>query len=136
MINLKCIQNIKVKKINTKKINKLIIKNISLFVLFILIINNQKNNHSIFKRNNSYISYSNIYSDKWIVLTTFNPPSDSIINLEKNINNWKIVVIGNRKMNDSNWNIFINSSKLIYLSIEEQNKLGYKILKYIKQKKI
>jgi len=122
-----------VKKVKAKKKNKLIIKNISLFVLFILIINNQKNNHAIFKSNNSYIRYSNIYSDKWIVITTFNPPSDSIINLEKNINNWKIVVIGNRKTNDSNWNIFINSSKLIYLSIEEQNKLGYKILKYIKE---
>ena len=76
------------KKIKVKQINKLIIINIYLFVVFIFIINNQQNNNAIFKSNNSYISYSNIYSDKWIVVTTCNPPSDSIINLEK------ILIIG------------------------------------------
>ena len=42
-------------------------------------------------------------------------------------------MIGNNKTNDSNWNIFNSSNKLIYLSIKEQNKLGYKILKYLKE---
>ena len=66
-------------------------------------------------------------------MTAFNSPSESIINLEKNINNWKIVVIGNNKTINSDWNIFINSNKLIYLSIEAQNKFGYKILKYLNE---
>ena len=118
-------------KYHYKKINILILKNKTLFVLIILIVINSKINHPIFKSNNSYIGYSNISSNKWIVIMAFNPPSDSIINLANNINNWKIVVIGNSKTTDSNWNIFINSSNLIYLSIEEQNKLGYKILKYL-----
>ena len=72
-----------------------------------------------------------ISCDKWIVLTAFNPPSKSIIKLEKKIKKWKIVVIGNIKTNDDNWEIFNNSNKLIYLSIKSQNQLGYEILKYM-----
>ena len=73
----------------------------------------------------------NISSDKWIVMNAFNPPTDSIIELEKVIKDWKIVVIGNIKTNDTNWEIFKNSNKLIYLSLKSQNTLGYEILNYI-----
>ena len=64
-------------------------------------------------------------------MIAFNSPSDSIINLEQYLNNWKIVVIGTIKTIDSNWDIFNNSNKLFYLSIKAQNKLGYNILNYL-----
>lgn len=99
-----------------------LIKCIMLILLLILICTTFELNI-----NNKY----KITSDKWIVMTAFNPPSGSIINLEKNINNWKIVVIGTEKTDNTSWNIFSNSNKLIYLPIKEQNELKYKILKYL-----
>ena len=131
-LNQKIFKKIDNEKNICKKQNKSFIKNKAIIILFLLIAINSIINHPIFIGNNSYIDYSNNSSDRWIVMNAFNPPSESIINLEKNINNWKIVVIGNSKTEDSYWNIFIRSRKLIYLSIEEQNKLGYKILKFLK----
>ena len=131
-LNWKMFKKIQNGKIICKKQNKLFIKNKAIIILFLLIAINSIINHSIFIGNNSYTDYSNKFSDRWIVMNAFNPPSESIINLEKSINNWKIIVIGNSKTEDSYWNIFIRSRKLIYLSIEEQNKLGYKILKFLK----
>ena len=123
----------RIRKQLIRKLDKLIIKCIIQIILFILIIIISKIKQPIFVRKNSYKDNYNIISDKWIVMTAFNSPSESIINLEKNINNWKIVVIGNNKTINSDWNIFINSNKLIYLSIEAQNKLEYKILKYLNE---
>ena len=131
-LNQKIFKKIDNEKNICKKQNKSFIKNKAIIILFLLIAINSKINHPIFIGNNSYIDYSNNSSDRWIVMNAFNPPSESIINLEKSINNWKIIVIGNSKTEDSYWNIFIRSRKLIYLSIEEQNKLGYKILKFLK----
>ena len=82
-------------------------------------------------KNYFYLDAYNITSDKWIVMTTSNSPTNDIINLEMKINNWKIVVIGNNNTIDSDWDIFKKSIKLIYLSIKEQKKLGYNILKFL-----
>ena len=98
----------------------------SLSILFIALISFDFNNN-----NNLYVDEYNIASDKWFVMTCSNPPTKSIINLENKMKKWKIVVIGNNKTIDSNWEIFKNSNKLIYLSIDAQNKLRYKILKYL-----
>ena len=113
---------------NTIEINSSIIncrifyfKFLGLILIMILILKFFRNNNNIINKN-KLINIYNITSDKWIVMTAFNPPSDSIINLEQNIYNWKIIVIGNIKTIDSNWDIFNNSNKLIYLSIKEQNK--------------
>ena len=92
----------------------------------LIIISNQFNNG-----NNLYINKYNITSDKWIIMTASNPPSKYIINLEREIKYNKIVVIGNNKTIDSNWDIFANSNKLIYLSKKDQKKLGYNILKFL-----
>ena len=102
----------RIRKQLIRKIDKLIIKCIIQIILFILIIIISKIKQPIFVRKNSYKDNYNIISDKWIVMTAFNSPSESIINLEKNINNWKIVVIGNNKTINSDWNIFINSNNL------------------------
>ena len=72
-------------------------------------------------------------SDKWIVIITLNPPSSFIYNLEKKIENWKIVVLGNNEKNDAKWNIFNSSDKLFYLSKYAQNNLDFGIIKYLKK---
>lgn len=70
-------------------------------------------------------------SNKWIVMTTINPPSSIISFLTKKKLDWKIVVVGDKKTNDDNWSQFEYSNELIYLSLEEQKNLTYKTLKYL-----
>ena len=60
---------------------------ISLFLILLLLKSS--------KLKNQLTDNYNISSDKWIVMNAFNPPTDSIIELEKVIKDWKIVVIGN-----------------------------------------
>ena len=72
-----------------------------------------------------------INSEKWVVVTTINPPTDSIKKLTELPEPWKIVVIGDKKTKNEEWNIFSNSTKLIFLSIESQIKLNYKTTQYI-----
>ena len=71
------------------------------------------------------------FSDKWIVMTTINPPNETIDSLLKFFDNWKIVVVADKKTNDDNWKQFINSDQLFYLSLKDQYNLNYRILKYI-----
>ena len=71
------------------------------------------------------------YSTKWVVLTTVNPPNRNIKKLLKIMEPWKIVVIGDIKTNNASWDIYKNHTRIIYLSLEDQIKLGYNITKYI-----
>ena len=89
-------------------------------------INTQVNASNIVKNN-----LTKFNSSKWIVLTTINSPKSDLNKLLKTPDPWKIVVIGDSKTNNSEWKIFKNSTKLIYLSIEDQLKLGYNITKFI-----
>ena len=72
-----------------------------------------------------------INSEKWVVVTTINAPTDSIKKLAELPEPWKIVVIGDKKTKNEEWNIYSNSKKIIYLSVESQLKLNYKITQYI-----
>ena len=71
------------------------------------------------------------YSDKWIIMTAFNPPFPSLINLLNIIEDWKMVVISNNYKIDKKWKEMNFSNKIIYLSLKEQMKLGYSISKYL-----
>ena len=79
----------------------------------------------------NFLCSSNNSCKKWIVIISFNSPSLSIINLEKNLINWKIVVIGANRLNDKKWKRFKFSNKLFYLTIKDQLKLNYRINKYL-----
>lgn len=81
--------------------------------------------------NKRIFKYDNECS-KWIVFTAFNPPSHFIKGLEKIIDKWKIVVIGNNETNDIKWDIFKNSKTLFYLNFEDQKNLNFKVHKYLK----
>ena len=127
------------KKFESKKFNLLnkLSNKIKLLIIFILIFFEYSNKYT-FLLSNSFLFNDkflhrddNNISDKWIVMTAFNPPTKSIINFTKSLKHWKIVVIGNIKTIDSYWNIFNNYNNLIYLSIKAQNNLGYNILKFL-----
>ena len=71
------------------------------------------------------------YSDKWIIITVFNPPFPSLINFLNIIEDWKIVAISNNNKVDKKWEELNYSKKIIYLTLEEQMKLGYSISKFL-----
>ena len=70
------------------------------------------------------------FSDKWVVMTTINPPKPIINKLLKLLKEWKILVIGDNKTNNEKWRIFNDSNSLIYLSLNDQLNLNYQTLKY------
>ena len=79
-----------------------------------------------------YPIYNSTHSPKWIVITTINKPNRYTNKLvSKTPKKWKIVVVGDIKTNNKSWSKFKNSTKLFYLSIEDQLKLNYNITKYI-----
>ena len=127
-------------KIGSRKPNylyKFFTVSIKLLILILSIrlieINSFKDMYETNTKNiHQYIDTYHISSKRWIVMTAINPPSVSILNLEKHLEKWKIVVIGNIKKIDSNWDIFKNSDNLVYLSLQAQKQLGYNILKYLK----
>ena len=94
----------------------------------------KKNNdfHELCKTINKFLVKEDNLCDKWIVIVAFNPPTSFLINLEKKIEDWKIVVIGNNQTEDLHWNIFNSSTKLFYLSFEDQKCLNYNIISYLK----
>ena len=89
-------------KIHSRKqspIYKVFMVSIKLIILIssmkLIQINSVKNMYDITNKIHQYIDTYHISSKRWIVMTAINPPSDSIINLEKHLKKWKIVVIGN-----------------------------------------
>ena len=123
-------KDIKIELLLYDKIQRLFI--IILFI-FIFFSENHHSNFSNFYNDNKHIPNLKKGFNKWIVTTAFNPPSPFIINLEKKIKDWKIVVVGNNETNDAKWYIFNTSNNLFYLSAFEQNNLNYSIIKYLKK---
>ena len=102
------------------------IKKIKIILIIIIFINFYK----------LYILNKTKYSEKWIVMSAFNSPTPSVVNLIKTIDNWKIVVVSNTKnikINNS-WKSLRFTKNLIYLTLKEQLNLGYKITKFLKLK--
>ena len=60
----------------------------------------------------NFICHQDNACKKWIVVITFKEPSISIINLEKILDEWKIVVVGANSRSDKSWKIFKYSNKL------------------------
>ena len=70
-------------------------------------------------------------SEKWVVVTTINAPTPSIHKLTELPEPWKIVIVGDKKTKNDDWKVFEGSNKLVFLSVEAQEKLNYKTTKYI-----
>ena len=129
--------------INNKKLSNNFKKNLSisiivpllLFLVFMLSFLNRKNTIPRLEERPTVRrlrrKLTGITSEKWVVVTTINAPTPSIYKLTELPEPWKIVVIGKKKKKNEEWNVFNNSSKLVYLSIENQEKLNYKTTQYI-----
>ncbi|KAL9373782.1 hypothetical protein Peur_033402 [Populus x canadensis] len=69
--------------------------------------------------------YANFRSEKWIVVSVSHHPSDSLKKLVR-IKGWQLLAIGNsRTPND--WSL----KGAIYLSLEQQASLGFRVLGYV-----
>ncbi|CAF2423666.1 unnamed protein product [Rotaria sp. Silwood2] len=73
-----------------------------------------------------------VRGDKWIVVTTIFYPTKAIYKFLNLTTQWNLIVIGDQKT-PKDWllHLSINSSRLIYLSIEQQNTLDFRILHYL-----
>ncbi|XP_028068869.1 probable glycosyltransferase STELLO1 [Camellia sinensis] len=69
--------------------------------------------------------YSNFRSDRWIVVSVSNYPTDSLRNLAK-IKGWQVLAIGNSKT-PGDWNL----KGTIFLSLEQQALLGFRVVDYL-----
>lgn len=69
--------------------------------------------------------YSNFRSEQWIVVSVSDYPTDSFKKLLK-IKGWQVLAVGNSKT-PSDWNL----KGAIYLSLEDQAKLGFRIVDFL-----
>ena len=76
-------------------------------------------------------NYSEIKSDKWIILFTKNSPTKIIDCLINDLKDWKILVIANKDEINKKWYKYKLSNVLVYLSFRDQQNLGYNSLRFI-----
>ncbi|KAK9062992.1 hypothetical protein SSX86_016862 [Deinandra increscens subsp. villosa] len=69
--------------------------------------------------------YSRFRSDQWIIVSVSDYPSDSIKKLLK-IKGWQVLAVGNSKTPED-WSL----KGTIFLSLEEQAKLGFRVVDYL-----
>jgi hypothetical protein len=73
-----------------------------------------------------------LQGDKWIVVTTIFYPTSAIYKFLTLTTHWNLIVIGDKKT-PKDWlqHLTIESSRLLYVSFEQQNNLGFRILHYL-----
>ncbi|XP_009349887.2 probable glycosyltransferase STELLO2 [Pyrus x bretschneideri] len=69
--------------------------------------------------------YANFRSEKWVVVSVSDYPSDSLKKLVK-LKGWQVLAIGNSKT-PSDWSL----KGAIFLSLEQQAQLGFRVLEYL-----
>ena len=109
------------KKISKNQIYTLKISIISFFIIIIILIENVL-----------YIIPSAFKCKKWLVMVTYKSPTVILKKFLKSLKLWRMVVIENNSSNYRKWKALNSSKKLVYLSLNEQSKLGYKILNHLK----
>lgn len=69
---------------------------------------------------------------RWAVVTTIFQPSELLLQL-RNLSEWCLVVVGDKKTEDSIWRDFlaVASDRTVYLSQHDQEKLPYDLTKYV-----
>jgi hypothetical protein len=72
------------------------------------------------------ISYNKKNSDKWIVVTSINQPTDQVKHLANSLHGFKLIVVGDLKTN-LNWSL----NNTVYMNIQEQKQLGFNIFKSV-----
>ncbi|XP_059668411.1 probable glycosyltransferase STELLO1 [Cornus florida] len=69
--------------------------------------------------------FANFRSERWIVVSVSNYPTDSLRNLAK-IRGWQVLAIGSSKT-PQDWDL----KGTIFLSLEQQAKLGFRVVDYL-----
>ncbi|PON38852.1 hypothetical protein PanWU01x14_309410 [Parasponia andersonii] len=69
--------------------------------------------------------YANFRTERWIIVSVADYPSDPLRKLVK-IKGWQVLAIGNSKT-PSDWSL----KGVIFLSLDEQAKLGYRVVDYL-----
>ncbi|KAF7149435.1 hypothetical protein RHSIM_Rhsim03G0021200 [Rhododendron simsii] len=69
--------------------------------------------------------YANFRSEKWVVVSVSDYPSDALKNLVK-IKGWQVLAIGNSKT-PPDWSL----KGTIYLSLEQQAQLGFRVVDFL-----
>lgn len=72
---------------------------------------------------------TNIKFDKWIVITTVNYPTSAVRRYSQ-MNDWRLIVVGDRKT-PKDWQYKENLTNCIFLSIDEQEQLNYRVFKLV-----
>ncbi|KAI3526062.1 hypothetical protein L1887_05234 [Cichorium endivia] len=85
----------------------------------------QINYDSIVPITDTTTPYSKFRSEQWIIVSVSDYPSDSLKKLLK-IKGWQILAVGNSKT-PPDWNL----KGTIFLSLDEQAKLGFRIVDYL-----
>jgi hypothetical protein len=72
--------------------------------------------------------------NKWIVITTIFYPTPAIYKFLNLTSYWNLIVIGDKKT-PKDWlaHLTVSSSRLMFLSFEQQNNLDFRILPYLPQ---
>ena len=129
--------NILVNKYKANIICIIIISFILMIIILYIILRAQLIHINISKFQNKKID-SNIYSDKWIVMATNKSPNsyfDKLIKLTKNDTRKILVIEKGEKNEEKLWEKYLKEkniiNKVIYLSLDTQNKLGYKTVECI-----
>jgi hypothetical protein len=75
-----------------------------------------------------------IRGDKWIVITTIFYPTPAIYKFLNLTTKWNLIIIADKKTpNDWLQHLSLNSSRLLFLSFQQQLKLNFRILHYLPQ---
>jgi hypothetical protein len=75
-----------------------------------------------------------LQGEKWIVVTTIFYPTSAIYKFLTLTTQWNLVVIADRKTPED-WlqRLTINSTRLLFVSLEQQKNLDFRILRYLPQ---
>lgn len=73
-----------------------------------------------------------MHGDNWIIVTSIFYPTPAIYKFLNLTTQWNLIVIGDRKT-PADWlsRLVMNSSRLVFLDINQQADLHYRILKYL-----
>ncbi|CAF1390018.1 unnamed protein product [Didymodactylos carnosus] len=75
-----------------------------------------------------------LHGDKWIIITTIFHPTLAIRKFLLLPTPWNLIVIGDRKTPQDWISNITDQSRLVYLSIDEQLKLDFKLIDYLPEK--
>jgi hypothetical protein len=102
--------------------------------LLLLKTNFQSDSFVLWNTKQSEAFHCPIRGDKWIIITTIFYPTPAIYKFLNLTTKWNLIIIADKKTpNDWLQHLSLNSSRLLFLSFQQQLKLNFRILHYLPQ---